>query len=93
MMLQLNPTIPVLCKGHGDGEAFIVADYGPDVNSVYYVRFPGGIIKHFYSDDVRIYGNPMNGKGWDVDSFDSIKKLPAGAQRSTKFLKDAKSKQ
>jgi hypothetical protein len=26
----------------------------------------GGEVKHFYSDDVRIYDNPMNGNGYDV---------------------------
>jgi hypothetical protein len=66
MMLQLNPTIPVYCKQHGDGEAILVIDYGPNVNTVWLVRLPGGIIKHFYSDDIRVYDNPMNGNGYDV---------------------------
>jgi hypothetical protein len=26
----------------------------------------GGIVKHFYSDDIIIYGNPMNGIAWDI---------------------------
>jgi hypothetical protein len=67
MMLQLNPTIPVWCKGHGEGEALIVMDYGLNVNTVWLVRLPGGVIKHFYSDDIRVYDNPMNGKGDDVE--------------------------
>jgi hypothetical protein len=66
-MLQLNPTIPVACKNHGDGEAIIIIDYGPDVNTVWLVRLKGGVIKHFYSDDIRVYNNPMNGEGWDVN--------------------------
>lgn len=66
MMLQLNPTIPVYCKEHGDGEAIVLIDYGPDVNTVWMVRFSGGIVKHFYSDDIRVYGNPMNGEKWDI---------------------------
>lgn len=66
VMLQLNPTIPVYCKKHGDGEAIIVIDYGPDVNTVWAVRFPGGVVKHFYSDDVLVLGNPMDGNGYDV---------------------------
>ncbi len=70
MILQLNPTIPVLAKGHGNGEAILVIDYGPDVNTVWCVRFSGGVVKHFYSDDIRIYGNPMNGDGWDVKPFE-----------------------
>lgn len=68
-MLQLNPTIDVNCKGHGDGEALIVIDYGINVNTVWIVRFPGGEIKHFYSDDIRIYGNPMDGLGNDIEKF------------------------
>lgn len=66
MILQLNPTIEVSCRGHGDGEAYFIIDYGPNVNTVFVVRLPGGIVKHFYSDDVLIYNNPMNGVGWDV---------------------------
>ena len=70
MLLQLNPTIPVKARKHGDGEAILVIDYGPDVNTVWVVRFKGGIIKHFYSDDIRVYGNPMNGKEWDIKDFE-----------------------
>ena len=69
MMLQLNPTIPVKCKDHGDGEAIIIIDYGINVNTVWVVRLAGGIVKHFYSDDIRIYDNPMNGNGWDIEDF------------------------
>jgi hypothetical protein len=32
----------------------------------------GGEVKHFWSDDIKIYGNPMNGKGWDVDNDSEI---------------------
>lgn len=66
-ILQLNPTIPVHCRAHGDGEAILIIDYGPDVNTVWAVRLDGGVVKHFYSDDILVYGNPMNGKGWDVN--------------------------
>lgn len=86
-MLQLNPTIPVLCKDHGYGDAFIISDVSIDVNPIYHVRFEGGIVKHFYSDDIRIVGNPMNGKGWDVKDFDTVNKIPAGAKRNTDFIK------
>ena len=79
-MLQLNPTIDVHTP-LGDGEAFFIVDYGVNVNTVWVVRLPGGEVKHFYSDDIRIYDNPMNGKGWDV-----ITKLPANAKRNTDFL-------
>ena len=66
MILQLNPTIPVLCRKHGDGEAMLVIDCGVNVNTIWVVRLPGGIVKHFYSDDILVYDNPMNGNGFDV---------------------------
>lgn len=65
VMKQLNPYIPV-STSKGPGEAFMIVDYGHMVNSVWYVRFPGGKVLHFYSDDIRMYGNPMDGNGWDV---------------------------
>ena len=65
-MLQLNPTIDVLTP-LGDGEAMFIIDYGLNYNTVWLVRLPGGVVKHFYSDDIRIYDNPMNGHGFDVD--------------------------
>jgi len=65
MMLQLNPTIDVLTP-KGKAEAIVIIDYGVNVNSVWLCRMQGGKVLHFYSDDVRIYGNPMNGNGWDV---------------------------
>lgn len=70
-MLQLNPTVPVYAKGHGDGEAYFIIDYGPKVNTVWVVQFKGGVVKHFYSDDILLYGNPMDGEGWDIDIPDS----------------------
>jgi hypothetical protein len=88
-MIQLNPTIPVLCKDHGYGNAFIISDVSIDVNPIYHVRFPGGIVKHFYSDDIRIVGNPMDGSGWDVKEFDTVNKIPADAKRHTEFLKES----
>lgn len=83
MMLQLNPTIDVQTP-LGDGEAFFIIDYGVNVNTVWVCRMAGGEVKHFYSDDVRIYGNPMNGNDWDVDR---VTKLPKGAVRNMDFLK------
>lgn len=86
MMLQLNPTMEVHTP-LGDGEAMFIIDYGVNVNTVWVVRLPKGVIKHFYSDDIRIYDNPMNGNGWDVERLDEIvKKLPKGLKRNTDFL-------
>ena len=64
-ILQLNPTIAVATP-LGDGEAIFLLDYGPDTNTCWAVRLDGGIVKHFWSDDIRVYGNPMDGNGWDV---------------------------
>lgn len=71
MILQLNPTLEVHTP-LGDGEAILVIDYGLNVNTVWLVRFAGGVIKHFYSDDIRLWGNPMKGKGWDVERINEI---------------------
>lgn len=67
MIQQLNPYITVYCKEHGDGDAIAIIDYGHMLNSVWIVRLSGGTIKHFWSDDILIYGNPMDGSGWDVE--------------------------
>lgn len=94
MMLQLNPSIEVLTNSKlADGNAIMIIDYGPDVNTVWVVRHKGGIIKHYYSDDIRVYGNPMDGQGWDVDAFDTVKKLPPGAKRNMDFIKKKTAKQ
>ena len=88
MILQLNPTIDVHTK-LGDGEAMFIIDYGINVNTVWVVRFAGGVIKHLYSDDIRVWGNPMNGEGWDVERLDeTISKLPPNAKRNMDFLEN-----
>lgn len=52
---------------HGIGDAILFIDYGLNTNSIFVVRLKGGKVLHYYSDDIRIYGNPMDGKGWDID--------------------------
>jgi hypothetical protein len=86
MIHQLNPTIDVHTP-LGDGEALFIIDYGVNVNTVWVVRFKGGVIKHLYSDDIRVYDNPMNGNGWDVERLDGVvNKIPKGAKRNMDFL-------
>ena len=51
----------------GCGDALLLIDYGIDVNTVWLVRLKDGIVKHYLSDDIRVYGNPMMGKGWDIE--------------------------
>ena len=66
ILIRIDPAIDVATP-LGDGRAIFMIDYGIDVNTVWVVRLKGGIVKHFYSDDIRIYDNPMNGEGWDIE--------------------------
>jgi len=50
---------------HGEGDAYLVLDYGLNTNTVWIVRLHGGEPRHYFSPDIRIYGNPMEGRGWD----------------------------
>ena len=44
--------------------------------------------EHCYTYDIRVWGNPMNGKGWDVEKLDGvITKIPPTAKRNMDFLK------
>lgn len=86
MIYQLPNPIDVLTP-LGECTAIIIIDYGIDINSCWVCRMPGGEIKHFLSDDIKIYLNPMYGQGWDVKPFEAVKKIPAGAKRKTDFLK------
>ncbi len=80
MMLQLNPTIDVNTP-NGDGEAIIVIDYGINTNTVWIVRHDGGKILHYYSDDIRVYDNPMNGKGWNIEKFKFNERTKVSSRR------------
>ena len=70
---QFPSPIPVHTP-HGKGLAILLIDYGLNVNTVWLVRLSGGKIKHYYSDDIRIYDNPMNGSDYDVDIPEGWKK-------------------
>ncbi len=92
MILQLNPYISVFAKLHGYGDAILVIDQGHMVNTIWCVRFSGGVIKHFYSDDILVTGNPMDGKEWNLIIPEDWlpkqnKRIPPGAKRKTDFLK------
>ncbi len=90
MILQLNPSIPVYCRKHGDGEAILIIDYGPDVNTIWVVRLPKGIIKHFYSDDIRVYANPMLGNGYDVPDLPDWYPEMKGVRKDNRHIKNTK---
>lgn len=66
MIHQFSSPIPVHTP-HGEGEAILLIDYNIDINTVWVVRISGGVIKHYLSDDIRVYGNPMYGKSYDID--------------------------
>lgn len=66
MIHEFKTPLPVHTP-HGEGEAILLIDYGIDVNTVWLVRLKGGVVKHYYSDDILVYGNPMNGKGFDIN--------------------------
>ncbi len=67
MIHEFKTAIPVNTP-HGDGDAILFIDYVLTTNSVWVVRLHGGEVKHYYSDDILIYGNPMDGRGWDIKS-------------------------
>jgi hypothetical protein len=61
-MIELRNPIAVHTP-HGAGKCILIFDYGFDVNSVFGVRLDeSGQFKHYYSDDILIYNNPMNGE-------------------------------
>lgn len=66
-MIHHFPTPIPVHTPHGYGDAILLIDYGIDVNTVWLVRLEGGAVKHYLSDDIRIYGNPMYGKSYDIN--------------------------
>ena len=87
MIYQLHNPIDVVTP-LGDCTAIMIIDYGVDVNTVWLCRMPGGEVKHFYSDDVRIYANPMAGKGYDVDIPENWRKPVSEFTFNMKELKE-----
>jgi len=52
---------------HGEGQAILLIDYNLTTNSVWVVRLRGGKVLHYFSEDIRLYDNPMNGNGFDIE--------------------------
>jgi hypothetical protein len=65
MIHEFKTPIPVHTP-HGKGEAILIIDYGIDVNTIWLIRLEGGVVKHYDSDDIRVYGNQMKTKGFDI---------------------------
>lgn len=66
MVYELQNPIPMYCRSHGLGSAFMMIDYGLNINTVWVVRLKGGRVKHFLSEDIVILGNPMLGESDDI---------------------------
>jgi len=66
VILEWRHPLPVETP-HGEGIALLYIDRGADLNPEYHVRLRGGHVKNYYSPDIRLVGNPMDGHGWDVD--------------------------
>jgi hypothetical protein len=67
MMIHEFKTPVLVHTPHGKGQAILLIDYGLTTNSVWLVRLRGGKVLHYYSDDIRLYDNPMNGNGFDIE--------------------------
>lgn len=65
MIHEFKTPIPVHTP-HGKGEAILIIDYGIDVNTIWLIRLEGGVVKHYDSDDIRVYGNQMKTKEFDI---------------------------
>lgn len=68
-MTAIHQFEPALCvhTPHGEGKALLLLDYGADHNTLWLVRLSGGEPKHYWSPDIRLYGNPADGDGWDIN--------------------------
>jgi hypothetical protein len=65
MIHEFKTPLPVHTP-HGEGEAILIIDYGIDVNTIWLVRLEGGAVKHYNSDDIRIYDNQMKGQKIEI---------------------------
>lgn len=58
MMLEFKKPIPVIVEGDKEGYALYVTDSGMLENDVWcIVLCEGGIVRHYLSDQIRIYKN------------------------------------
>lgn len=58
MLLEFKNPIPVVVEGDKDGYALYVSDSGMLENDVWCVVLcDGGIVRHYTSDQIRIYSN------------------------------------
>jgi hypothetical protein len=58
MMLEFKKPIPVVVEGNKEGYALYVTDSGMLENDIWCVVLcNGGIVRHYRSDQIRIYKN------------------------------------
>ena len=87
-ILQLNPTIRVNTP-LGNGETLFLIDYHLNTNTIWVVRMDnGGKVKHFDSNDIRVWGNPMTRGTLDTEvqtpehgSYDDLLKYGRGRSK------------
>lgn len=57
-MLEFSKPIPVIIEGDKDGYAIYVSDSGTFENDIWcVVHCDGGIVRHYRSDQIRIYAS------------------------------------
>ena len=62
MMLEFQKPIPVLVEGKQDGYAIYVTEGGTLENDIWCVVLcDGGIVRHYMSDQIKIYANSTFG--------------------------------
>lgn len=81
----------------GTGTALLITTPSYLSNSIVYVKLESGELKHFDSNDIRIYGSETYGEQLvpnipDVWKKDTVNKIPPNARRNTDFLKERKNK-
>lgn len=68
MIVQLNPPIWVRTP-KGDGQAVLIIDYGPNLNSIWKVAlFATGEIINVDDGEIRLWGNEM----WNIPMPDNF---------------------
>jgi hypothetical protein len=87
---ELNNPLPVETP-HGSGRALFIFDYSIDINSVWGIRLDQtGEFKHYYSDEIRIYGNPMSAEKTTIPNEwinkTSNSRWPKGSKMNMDFL-------
>ena len=77
----------------GYGTALFLIAGSMHANPGFIVRlYESGELRTVDQNDVKVYGNPMTGNGWDMAPKDPdvVPRIPKGARRNTDFINDGK---